>query len=826
MYKKVLIVLLMVLLTVLSLESCSVVFADVGVVTLDLKNILITGSILDPAKNILVIKNAYGLNRITSIKPTKLTLPNGRTVKVKGIKSDNELKIDLGSIEPANLIPSGEYYITALRGNRKLRTIFYYDAPTVIIGKVRVPVGKKGAAKSRIIREQLANQNLLNDKIPDAIVGLFDENHQPIENVPQILVSGARENGNNVYQFITEIPPGVEVSHAVIKAQVEAPTVTGVSKKFNLSALVFPEDTDLVNMLISNVVVDVASTTATNVVTATLTKIVGVTNSPDIKLKKTYLSALKAAALGSDLTSTTQTMPLTSNQDTIVDHERTVQQSINPVNNTTLTIDQALQQSEAAYEVNSTDLYKEIVNDLNQINGLGNDISNIAANIAWKAPEIINKAPEYLTDENKVDSTSINTYAAGYFDQNKLNQSDPQPSLIIQAQAYTQANVIPGSLKLPDNPQTVISALQNGNIPKTEFNSASVDKLNQFQDLANQGLVPNLSTGQFNTIPIPPGVNANIDQIKIQAQTDFPSNVNVNFQAAPGSFPKGDPGSFQFNAFPGVFMPPDLAFKAILADPNLVNNFQYPSGLIPPQLGNDGMVTIGFIPSTIIDNFSSSDNLKIFVGNGKSQDVQGSVFVLNTNNQEQLPAQSNTNVAVFDLAKDIDLLINSLQNLGSKNIDQIFGNSAIVLAGALNPTSDTNSVQSQPQLAIPKEISDLANNSVQLGNVQFNDIPPVNLNTIVDTAINGSTASTPTSGDAATNGSTASTPTSNVDLIGIFINSSIKDPFLSPSSDSSSSPASSPPTDTTTSAPPTDTTSAPPTDTTSASPPDTSAAPP
>jgi len=775
MYKKVFVVLLMVLLTVLSLESSSAVFADMRVRTLDLKDISITGSILDPLKNILVIENAYSLNPVVSIKPTKLTLPNGRAVKVKGVKSDNELKVDLGSIEPANLIPSGEYYVTALNGNRKVGAIFYYNAPTVIIGKIIVPVGKKGAAKSRIIREQLANQNLLNDKIPDAIVGLFDENHQPIENVRPILASGIKENGNNVYQFITEIPPGIEVSHAVIKAQVEAPTVTGVNKKFNLSALVFPEDTDPVNMLISNIVVNVASTTATNVVTATLTKIVGVTNSPDIKLKKTYLSALKVASLGKDLTSTTQTVSLTSSQDTIVDHERTLQQSINLVNNTALTIDQALQQSEAAYEVNSTDLYKEIVNDLNQINGLGNDISNIAANIAWKAPGIINKAPEYLTDENKVDSTSINTYAAGYFDQNKLNQSDPQPSLIIQAQAYTQANVIPGSLKLPDNPQDIITALQNGNVPKTEFNPVSIDKLNQFQDLANQGLVPNLSTGQFNTIPIPPGVNANIDQIKVQAQTDLSNKTGVNFQAAPGSFPKGDPGSFQFNAFPGVFMPPDLVSKATLAAPSLANNIQYPSGLIPPQLSRNSMVTIGFIPSTIIDNFSSSDNLKIFVGNGKSQDVQGSVFVLNTSNQEQTPAQPNTNIAVFDPAKDIDLLINSLQNLDSKNIDQVFGNSAVVLAGAL-------SVQEQP-LAIPKEISNLASNSVKLGNVEFDDLPPVSLNDILGTAINGFTTSTPTSGDI-TN-SNNQTPTENVDLTGIFTNNSIKDPFLPATSDSS-----------------------------------------
>ena len=393
---------------------------------LSLRSADINASIVDPAKNILKIQNGASIDPKVTVKPTKKTLKNGRPVAVTGeVNDEGDLEVDLSALGPANLIPSGEYIVNAKQGKRKLSGKFNYNAPTLIIGKLQVPLpDSTGAVKARILRKQTTGEETIPEEtsdIPDANCALYDPlTQEPIEDVPTVAVPGTEaldENGNPIvsYQLLYEIPyniandPENPVENPVIRASTTAETSTGETQEITLSAVAFPEDASA-NNVISNVVVNAASDSAADIITAALVESENKLGSSDIPLKATY--------------------------------EQTVA-TIEPAIESASTIDQALKSAETAVAVGSTDIYKGIYEDLKDlINVDPEQAAEIAADLCWKAPEIVKQAPEDLIKEGAIDDLPINTYAAGFFKVEELGEGVLPPSQESQARAYEEGKDI------------------------------------------------------------------------------------------------------------------------------------------------------------------------------------------------------------------------------------------------------------------------------------------------------------------------------------------------------------------------------------------------
>ena len=694
--------LLSILFSILLLEqNCQVVFSkgpSKRKVTLKLQATEINASVVDPSKNILVIQEASGLSPTVVVKPTKKTLKNGKAVTIEGEIKGNDLLVDLSALGPANFIPSGEYTITTTNGKKKLKALFNFNAPSLIIGKLRVPVpDPTGTIKARILKYQKsgsepANNELPAETVPDAVVGIYDENHELIGGTISVSAPGEQtldKNGNpiNSYKILTEIPGDKigEFPYAIIKAQVDAETASGKIESIILDAIAFPDDINSSN-IIPDIDINTASTTATNFITAALTEVTNTVQDTNISLKGSYNAAEEIAA------------PVIAN-----------------------TIDQALEGTKAAYQAGSTDLYKNVYDDLKGIDP--DKAAQIAADLAWKGPAIINEESTNLLDQKNIENIPFDTYAVGLFN---LPQDDPRQDLPpppppgIQELAYTQANVIPGSLGLPDQ-EEIEAAIKNGSLPSITFNTD--DAIAKFKNF----LQDNSSNGQkFDKIPIPSGVIANLDDFKTQA--GILSGIAI--QAAPGSFPKGDPGLVSFKAFPGTFMPPDLASKAQILNDNNNQNFQFPSGFVPPQIGSNGKLTAGFMPPAFAQNFVGS-NFAIFNQTGQTEGVSGNVFALNTGRGNQNTPPQNGPVTFFDPSKNSGALNNAFQNLGNK-ASSFFGSAAVFITGAFN--NQESQVPGEFQdFGLPQGLADIAKNSFSFGGNDFAGLlPPITLGNIID----------------------------------------------------------------------------------------------
>ncbi|MBI1858362.1 MAG: hypothetical protein HYR97_04530, partial [Candidatus Melainabacteria bacterium] len=116
-------------------------FAKKTRVTLKLRSTEVNASVIDPSKNVLTIESASNLDTTVSIKPSKRTLKNGKPVNIEGeLNDDGNLEVDLSALGPANLIPSGDYIVLARQGKKKLKATFNYNAPTLLVGRLIVPV--------------------------------------------------------------------------------------------------------------------------------------------------------------------------------------------------------------------------------------------------------------------------------------------------------------------------------------------------------------------------------------------------------------------------------------------------------------------------------------------------------------------------------------------------------------------------------------------------------------------------------------------------------------------------------------------------------------
>ncbi|GEM_PF-3870254 len=131
-------------------QNYQAAFAKGTVQALTLERETINASIVDPSKNLLRITNGADLDPSVAIKPAKTTLAKGKAVKIEGSIENGTLLIDLTKLGPANLLPKGTYILTASRGTTKLRATFEIIPPTLIIGKLKVPLPASGEKLARL----------------------------------------------------------------------------------------------------------------------------------------------------------------------------------------------------------------------------------------------------------------------------------------------------------------------------------------------------------------------------------------------------------------------------------------------------------------------------------------------------------------------------------------------------------------------------------------------------------------------------------------------------------------------------------------------------
>ncbi|MBI2996092.1 MAG: hypothetical protein HYY52_05235 [Candidatus Melainabacteria bacterium] len=679
-------------------QNFQVAYAGARSTTLTLEKSTMDLSVIDPSKNKLHILNASRLSNTITIKPAPKTLRNGKPIKIQGtLNDDGALEIDLSTLGPANLLPKGTYQITATSGKKKLKGQVVLNPPTLIIGRAKVPIpDTTGEVKARILRHQEAvasgepiTEETTASEIPDAEVALYDINHEPIEDVATVEVPGTEaldENGNPVlyYQLISEIPDSVaeEVENPVIKAQIEAPTSTG-TEEVTLSAIAFTEDATANNVI--NNVVDAATTAAVNIATATVGELEDAAPKAEIPLQDTY--------------------------DTIV-------AQVEPATENAETVDEALQSVETACAVHSTEIYGGIVDDLASVLNNPEQIAEIASEVAWKAPEIVGEDPTQIAEQG-ISNIPFNTYATGFFNEGELGEGVPPPPPEIQALAYIEAGVIPGSIEATSE-ETLVAALKSGSFPPAVFRQEALQNFGELVNLAKQGELGTFNASQFNKIPIPPGIQANLTGLAEQAMGLAFQGQAFTFEAAPGSFLEGDFESqegFELFAYPGAFMPPNIAGTAQLQSSD--RQFQYPSGFVPPTEGQNGEFTASFMPPTIAQNFNQG-SFGIFGSMGIEQ-VQGNVFALNTGRQGDTLPPPTGSIQFFDPMQHASKLADAFSSLGS-NATQYFEGAAVYLAGAFNQgTPSSGGGMQGPPSFLPQGIFDLAMASFDTG--QFTASP-------------------------------------------------------------------------------------------------------
>ncbi len=181
---------------------------------LTLERTTINASVVDPEKNLLKVTNAADLNPVVSIKPDKKTLANGKAVKIEGTIEGGNLVIDLTKLGPANLLPKGKYILNASRGTTKLRATFEIIPPTLIIGKLKIPVPASGenlarlkyqvasgTAPSKSATITLHTRNKLGE-IAEGTKGITVNSNRVIE----INEVTQKEQAFDEYQYVQELP--------------------------------------------------------------------------------------------------------------------------------------------------------------------------------------------------------------------------------------------------------------------------------------------------------------------------------------------------------------------------------------------------------------------------------------------------------------------------------------------------------------------------------------------------------------------------------------------------------------------------------------------
>lgn len=263
--------------SLLVLQNCQSAFATKRTLSLNIESREINGSVIDKSKNKIIVPRAEKLGISPEIRIKAANEKDADAITIPGTFNENgELEIDISKLGPANSIPTGEYYIAATSGRKRLVTKFTYRAPKIIKGVVEVPVPDPN---SEIARQLESSTN----EVANAIISVNNvKTRKAIEGIKPIVIPGSQivestDNGTirkNTYQVIAEIPGNIlkDLSLFEVKAEVNAPTSKGI-KRVTLKTLAKIDKRDSENNIVSNININAETTAALNIVDSAISGI-------------------------------------------------------------------------------------------------------------------------------------------------------------------------------------------------------------------------------------------------------------------------------------------------------------------------------------------------------------------------------------------------------------------------------------------------------------------------------------------------------------------------------------------------------------------------
>lgn len=520
------------------------VFAKGAVQALPLEKTTINASVVDLSNNLLRITNGVDLNPLVSIKPDRTTLANGKAVKIQGTIENGTLVIDLTRLGPANLLPRGKYIVIASRGTTKLRATFEIIPPTLIIGKLKIPVPASGENLARL-KYQIASGTATSQ---EATVVLHEG--QDFTNIASgskgIKTKLTQVTENNEFtgkeevswqgQYIQEVNGETKNSaknkplfvEAVFNAQTSE---SGEEKQTSFSAPIALSKTNSKTNINNDNTLSPGSTAISKFIGAAYTL-----NEDDIEKSGASSPNYNFDKAITDL----------KDQFGDIGENKTIGQGYEDVE----TITQALGPSIA------NSLYK-MYNGVSGTSGgvqtesstssgsqaesssSGSDMyAEFALGITSIAPDLVQAPTTDTSDSDKLDNFLANPdpYVIGSTDESELNFDVPSS---VSANIYKKVGAPLGAFKaILDEGESPRDAALGGGIAYELDSKSAFGELKQLREDIKDGATTGVVEEGFNTLSIYPGVEANVNGVITEANNSGDENFQIN--GLPGSIFKTD----------------------------------------------------------------------------------------------------------------------------------------------------------------------------------------------------------------------------------------------------------------------------------------------
>ena len=724
------------LLLFLSLgQSSQNAIARVEKGTLKLEPQEVNASIVDISKNRVVILDAdtLGLSDTVFIKPLPQTLVNGRAVKVKGILKDGRLEVPLTTLGQPNLIPTGEYFIIAKSRKKILKAKFRYNAPTLIINKLQIPVPVSDEKLARIIRHQtIGNSEAVNSELggkqkATIIIHNSKDMKNPAEGTTPIEIEltpevRPTENGNALFytaDTFSELPKGVDAGKTpIIEARFKVPVIKGGE----------PQETSLL------IAVPLSKTDKRNI------------NSQDLG---TESDAIAKVVLSTEALTKSKNIDPPPGDKTILG----LSELTSGLTQNATSIPEALELLSNASRALGTGVAKSIGDNLKDI-GDSNAQAEIALNATGIAPNIIKQSPEKAADTSNVKELAKepDAYALGTVNKEVLpfKVSDKLEVDLIGKIGLPLGAIEPITNKAGDNsgvkenPVNVLKE-QNGdisfkfNVDKAESRYAELDQA------AKNG-------------------NTDIDPRKLDKLTVLPGTIldgsaiknDIQYSISPGAILKGEaPTAGSLEIFPGAIVSSE-ASKA--NNIKFVQDEQYDGPSVKSLAASD---KISVVPQSLADDIPPGAQV---AGTNGFKPAKDSVFIApsgKSNNQ----APSSNELKQFNPTTQNGDFENAFLNPSKEN--NFIKNSPAAFLGILGdkaPTAlndlATSQVNKPETFSGPVTgIGDIVSNFQPQGNQADTGETPPNLNTL----FGGGNNPTPSIFGGSTGGKTGPGPGANSD---------------------------------------------------------------